>query len=472
MLIKTLGKQSLIYGTGHILTRLVTFLLLPVYTHIFTTEQYGTLSLAYAFIGFSMVFYRYGMDTALKKYSVQKNGESRKKHITVIILSQLITGLSISLLLYVFREPLAPIILGSTDTNWLSYIAIILFFDSIWNLPMLLLRSEQRPIIYVSLSLLNVFVTMGLNIYFVIYLMKGVQGVFEANIVASGLIFLITLPIIYNRIDLQSFDKKIFKDVLLFALPFLPAGLFTMVMELSDRYLLEWLADTSAVGLYSAGKKLGMLGLVIIMGFNMGWTPYFLKRIKEKDARSDFSKITSIFLGILGFLILIVIMWIPSIMRFSIAGKSLIGSEFWSCEPIVSAILIGYFFFGVYVLQLPGIYKKEKTKWVPIFRVVGATIMLVAGYVLIPILNEIGAAYAVILAFIGMSITIFLVNNKSYKISYNWRAVFFPILFILISIQYSFSPEERLGVIMLYPLIWYSLIINNEERMALKSLIQ
>jgi O-antigen/teichoic acid export membrane protein len=135
---------------------------------------------------------------------------------------------------------------------------------------------------------------MGLNIYFVIYLMKGVQGVFEANIVASGLIFLITLPIIYNRIDLQSFDKKIFKDVLLFALPFLPAGLFTMVMELSDRYLLEWLADTSAVGLYSAGKKLGMLGLVIIMGFNMGWTPYFLKRIKEKDARSDFSKITSI----------------------------------------------------------------------------------------------------------------------------------------------------------------------------------
>jgi Na+-driven multidrug efflux pump len=160
------------------------------------------------------------MDTALMKYSVQKNGESRKKHITVIILSQLITGLSISLLLYVFREPLAPIILGSTDTNWLSYIAIILFFDSIWNLPMLLLRSEQRPIIYVSLSLLNVFVTMGLNIYFVIYLMKGVQGVFEANIVASGLIFLITLPIIYNRIDLQSFDKKIFKDVLLFALPF------------------------------------------------------------------------------------------------------------------------------------------------------------------------------------------------------------------------------------------------------------
>ena len=70
MSIKALGKQSLIYGIGTILTRLVTFLLLPVYTNVFAPEQYGIVSLAYAFTGFVIVFYRYGMDTALLKFYI------------------------------------------------------------------------------------------------------------------------------------------------------------------------------------------------------------------------------------------------------------------------------------------------------------------------------------------------------------------------------------------------------------------
>lgn len=472
MSIKSLGKQSLIYGFGHILARLVTFLLLPMYTHVFTPSQYGTISLAYAFIGFAMVLYRYGMDTALMKFSVQEDGKSRQNHITAIIISQFVTGIILSFMLHVFRDPLSWVVLGSANQEWISYIAIILFFDSIWNLPMLLLRSEERPVIYMSFSLLNVIMTMGLNIYFVIHLGKGVDGVFEANMIASGTIFILTLPILYNRIHIQSFNKGIIKKVLLFAIPFLPAGLFTMVMELSDRYLLEWLAGTSAVGLYSAGKKLGMLGLVIIMGFNMGWTPYFLKRVKEKDARSDFSKIATIFLGILGYLLLVVILWIPSIMRFSIAGKSLIGSEFWTCEPIVSAILIGYFFFGIYVLQLPGIYKEERTKWIPVFRLIGALIMIVSGYVFIPIYSEIGAAYSVILAFLGMSISIFIINNKTYKVPYNWLGIVFPLIFVVISTQFEFNTIERFGMIIVYPIVWFSFILNKDEKIGIKSLVQ
>ena len=82
MSIKILGKESLIYGTGHVLARLITFLLLPIYTHVFSPEEYGVVSLAYAFLGFSMMFYRYGMDTALLKYSVQKKGQDRDEYIS------------------------------------------------------------------------------------------------------------------------------------------------------------------------------------------------------------------------------------------------------------------------------------------------------------------------------------------------------------------------------------------------------
>ena len=73
MSIKSLGKESLIYGVGHVMARVVTFLLLPLYTHYFTPNQYGIISLSYAFTGFALIVYRYGMDTALMKYAVQEN---------------------------------------------------------------------------------------------------------------------------------------------------------------------------------------------------------------------------------------------------------------------------------------------------------------------------------------------------------------------------------------------------------------
>ena len=79
MSIKSLGKQSLVYGIGHVLARMITFLLLPLYTNKFTQEEYGAISLAYAFMGFALIVYRYGMDTALMKFSVQTKGKERER---------------------------------------------------------------------------------------------------------------------------------------------------------------------------------------------------------------------------------------------------------------------------------------------------------------------------------------------------------------------------------------------------------
>ena len=240
MSIRNLGKQSLIYGVGHILARLITFLLLPLYTHTFKQDEYGALSLAYAFMGFALIIYKYGMDTALMKYSVQKQGAERNKYITVIIGSQLITGIFFTIILYGTRLYSAEYILGLDRPDWITYLAGILFFDSLWSLPMLILRSEERPIPFITFSLLNVILTMALNILFVVHWGQGIEGVFKANIIASGVIFFSSVPIIVKRIDLGSFEKEIFITVFKFAIPFLPAGIFTMIMELSDRYILEF----------------------------------------------------------------------------------------------------------------------------------------------------------------------------------------------------------------------------------------
>ena len=472
MSIRALGKQSLIYGIGHMMARLITFLLLPLYTHSFTQEEYGALSLAYAFMGFALILYRYGMDTALMKYSVQTSGQERTKHITVIIISQLITSIIFTAILYVSRFTIANLVLGIDRPDWMAFLAVILFLDSLWNLPLLILRSEEKAVPFIGFSLLNVVTTMVLNILFVVHWGYGIEGVFKANILASGIVFILSLPIVIQRIQLHAFNKKVFNKILHFALPFLPAGLFTMVMELSDRYLLEWLLGTADVGLYSAGKKMGMLGLTVVMGFNMGWTPYFLKRGKEEGAKIEFAKIATLFLGIMGYISVLVSVWVPEIMRLSVAGKTLIGPEFWDCEPVVSTILLGYFFFGTYVLQLPGVYMKEITNWVPIFRIMGAGTLIVSSMYLIPSFGLIGAAYGVVLAFIAMSSAIYFKTHSLYPVRYNWRGIVFPVVF-LAGIQAGIDGTwPKLAVSLLFPLLWYAIAITDQEKDGLLRLLR
>ena len=464
MSIKSLGKQSLVYGIGHVLARMITFLLLPLYTNKFTQEEYGAISLAYAFMGFALIVYRYGMDTALMKFSVQTKGKERTTYITTIILSQLFTGCVFTFLLYGSRNYSAIWVLGIDRPDWMAFLSIILFLDSLWNLPLLILRSEEKAIPYIFLSLVNVITTMVLNIIFVVYWEKGIEGVFLANIIASICLVFLSFPILLSRVKISTFNKKIFKKILHFSIPFLPAGVFTMVMELSDRYLLEWFLGTAEVGLYSAGKKMGMLGLTIVMGFNMGWTPYFLRRGKEVGARSEFSKVTTFFLGFMSYVCVIVSLWIGEFMQLSFQGKTLIGSQFWDSQPIVKSILFGYFFFGTYVIQLPGVYIKEITKWVPVFRIIGAITLIFTSIVFIPFLGFLGPAYGVVSAFLVMSIAIYIKTKQVYPVPYNWKGIAFPI-FCLIIIQIGIETILlKLIISILYPVCWYLFAVNKSEK--------
>lgn len=472
MSIRTLGKQSLIYGIGTILTRVVTFLLLPLYTNVFTTEEYGIVSLAYAFTGFVMIAYRYGMDSALMKYYIDAEGKNKKTYFTTIFSIQTFTSLVFSLFLFLTAGFFAPIFLGGEYKQLMQLVTIILFLDALWMLPMLILRADEKPRQYILYSLLNVILTMVFNIYLVVILKMGITGVLIGNIIASGGLLLVTLPIIVKNFNVKSISRSALQEVLKFGLPFFPAGIFTMIMELSDRYLLEWLAGTSTVGLYSAGNKLGMFGLLLVMGFNMGWTPYFLKKGKDDDAPQIFARISTYFLGLIGGLIVLISLWIDQLVRLRIGNATFFGEEFWTSTQVVPIILLGYYFFGLYVLQLPGVFMTKQTKWVPFFRGTGAVLAVLVNIILIPVFGIIGAATAKAIAFFGMSLTIFLFNQKYYPIPYLWRGILFPVVYLLIIIIVPMGLGVKIFVSILYPVLWLALIANHTERKQLMGLFK
>ncbi len=359
MSIKSLGSQSLIYGAGHVAARGVTFLLLPIYTNIFSLEDYGIISLIYTFLGFMNVVLHYGLDASLLKHYMPADSEERKTILSNAYGSFLITTILFSVLLIIFRNNVSGLLFGINLPNITLLVVGILFFDVLWSIHVLILRAEERPVYFSIISFLNVLSTLALNILFVIYLELGIYGVLLSNLITSGVIFLITFPIILKRSSIKSLSLKYWKKMMKFGVPFLPAGIFSMILELSDRYILRYLTDIETVGLYNAGYKLGLLILLIVMGFNMAWQPYFLK--KEKEERKYIADVTTLVFAVLGFFWILLLLWSDTMVKMKFGDFSFFGEQYWEATSIVPIIGLAYVFHAGYLIQLPGVYLDRKS---------------------------------------------------------------------------------------------------------------
>ena len=172
----------------------------------------------------------------------------------------------------------------------------------------------------------------------------------------------------------------------------------------------------------------------------------------------------------IGFVIFTTTIWISDLIRISINGSYIIGKEFWVAEKIVPVVLFGYFFFGTYVLQLPGIYANNITNWVPIFRAIGAISNISFNIILIPQYGVIGSAWATMLSFFIMSAAVFLKLNKSFNVKYNWLGVLFPILSMLVLLFDIKNMFLQFTMPIIYILVWNVIIVNNDEKKAIRGL--
>ena len=455
MSLKLLGKQSLIYGAGHVAARGVTFLLLPLYTNVFSLEDYGIISLIYTFLGFMSVILHYGLDASLLKHYVPAGREDRKTILSNAYFSFILTTTLFFIILVVFRNGISEILFGSSLSNITTMVAGILFFDVLWSIHVLLLRAEGRPIYFNIISILNVLLTLILNILFVVQLKLGIYGVLLGNLIASGCIFFITLPIILKRSSIKSLSLKYWKKMMKFGVPFLPAGIFSMILELSDRYILRYLTDIETVGLYNAGYKLGLLILLIVMGFNMAWQPYFLK--KEMEERKYIADVTTLFLAVLGFLWILLLLWSETMVKMKFGDFSFFGEQYWEAASIVPIIGLAYVFHAGYLIQLPGVYLLEKTGWIPWVRGLGALSNIILNFLFIPEYGITGAASATCLSFMLMVVIFYFINRSIFPILYQWRKLGIIIFTIGVIVLFHFNfvlvSNEKIVVCVFYPII-------------------
>jgi len=334
---------------------------------------------------------------------------------------------------------------------------IIIFLDTIWSIPMLALRAENRPRLFIFFSFLNVGVTLLCNLVFIIIFKMNIGSIFLSNLIASLIIFILVLPYIYQRFRFSSLSVVKWKTILSFALPFLPAGLFAMAMEVADRYILKLLTNLETVGVYNAGYKIGVLMLLIVNGFNMGWQPYFLE--KNFDSRSKiYPRINSIVLAILGFIWILLLFWTDDLIKTSFLGITFFGSDFFSSLNIIPWIGLSYFFYGFYHLQTPGVFLKNRPKYAAWTRLFGAFSNIGLCFLLIPIFGALGAAYATCISFGLMALSMFFINRYLIFVNLEYKSLI--IIFLLLTISYAaFSVYQDNSAVNLLIMFFYIAVI-------------
>lgn len=425
--LRSLTKESLIYGLAHILTRSVTFLLLPYYSYRLSAADYGELSLYYLFLAVAQTFYVYGLDIAyLRFYNLKDHGRTSAQVNGTALLAVALSSSVLCLLGLLFRDSLGSLLIQNPENADDVPIGIviclgILFFDTIGTFPFLRLRSENKPLSFSAQKIVNVVLNISLNVWMVGSLGLGVLGVLYANLIASFVTCALILPAFLRTCRFR-IDRVLFSDLLAFGLPNIPTYLFVMVVELADRKVLELFRGIEEAGLYSSGYKLGMFMGVVNAAFRFAWQPFFLKHANDPQAPRLYARTLTYYVAVASGLLLMLTLAVPPLLKFNfpIVGY-LISPSYWSGLVVFPIILAAHIFDGIYANLMVGIYLQKATRKLPFVTGVAAVFTVIANLLLVPTYGMLAAAWVTFFAFVIQALLLYLVVQRIYPIAYEWR---------------------------------------------------
>ena len=473
--ISGLARHSAIYAVGTVIQRLPGFLLLPVYTsfdYIPSQKDYGDYTIVYTFIAFMNFVYLYGMDSSMMRYFFLGE-KDRKTVFSSTFYFLLITSIASTALLAFFSADIAGVILKGPDYAPLIQLAgLVLLFDSLGNLPYLILRAEEKSVQFTVFKSSRFFLELLFNVLFVVILRLEVYGIFYTSLAASIINLLMMLPIIFRYLS-RRIDFALWKEMLLFGLPLLPNGIAFMTIEMIDRLIVPEYLGKEALASYAASYRFGTLLLFVITAFRNAWQPFFLKIANQEDARQIYARVLTYFVLGGGLLALGISYFIRDLLTFHFFGKFYIlnDASYWDGISIIPVILLSYLLYGMYVILTPGFYIKKESKYMILFTGSGALLNIVANIILLPLLNSFwGAAWATLISYFTMTLTIYLVANKIYPIPIEWGRLtkIFVLIIALLSLYYLFDMNLWLRVILMIAAVSYCIwgVLRPGERQS------
>ncbi len=433
--IKQLAGQTLWYGGSSIVARLINYLLTPLLTGLLTVADYGEMSMVYSFIPFMNIIFTYGMETAFFRF-VQNN--DKKEVYNTSSMSLIITSVFLSILLVLFRHPIASLLKVEAHPEYITLSALIIGFDALSTIPFAKLRLDGKPRKFAFIKIVGIIVN-----FICVYVFLGVLpklldknphhwiGTFYHKEWAVGYVFVANLfqsivTLLFLSRELLGFklkiDKALWKTMILYGIPLILAGFAGMINETFDRIMLGWWAPAATeeaakvqVGIYSACYKLSILITLAVQAFRMGAEPFFFKQSTSENATRTYARVMKFFV------ITICIMFLAVVLYLDIWKQFIRNPKMWVGLKVVPILLLANMFVGIYY-NLSIWYKLgNKTIAGAYITLIGAAVTIIINYLFVPHYSYMACAWATFLAYGSMMVVSYVWGQKEYRVPYAWK---------------------------------------------------
>lgn len=446
--IKSLVKDTAIYGLSSIVGRFLNWLLVPLYTSVFLPEQYGVVTYLYAIVAIGLIILTYGMETAFFRFA---NREDTKDPMEVYSTTLIALGTSSTLfflLLLAFLDPISSVLHCSDHPSYVWMLGLTLAIDAFSCIPFSFLRYKEKAIRFATLKLINIGINISLNLFFLVlcpWLWEndpgliawfydpsfGVGYIFMANLIASAVTLVMLCPS-FIGIPFR-FNRQMLNRMLLYAYPLLILGLAGIMNQNLDKIFLPHLFPSKDIamqelGIYGACGKIAIVMMMFTQAFRFAYEPFIFAQNRQRGAsKTQAYRDAMKYFIIFAFFIFLAVMFYMPVLKYFISPK------YFSGLKVVPIIMMADIFFGVF-FNLSVWYKiTDRTIWGTWFSLIGLVIIVAVNFIFVPIYGYIACAWAALACYGSMMVLSYFVGKAKHPIGYDLpNAAFYFVLTMIL----------------------------------------
>ncbi len=429
--LKSLTKDTAIYGLSSIIGRFLNYLLVPLYTDAITKASggYGVITNIYAYTALLLVILTYGMETTFFRFA-NKSEEDPKKVYATILLSVGTTSLLFVIFVFIFLSPISAAMGYADHPSYVWVMAMVVAIDDFQCIPFVYLRYQKKPMKFAALKLLFVVLNITLNLIFFLLLpalyktYPDVIGHIYDPSVGAGYAFYINLactaPItffFYKELTgfKYTFDKQLMHRMMRYSWPILVLGIAGILNQTADKIMFPYIykgndAHTQ-LGIYGAASKIAMIMAMITQAFRYAYEPFVFGKAEDKNNRETYAKAMKYFL-IFTLLAFLVVVGYMDILRY------IIHRDYWEGLQVVPIVMAAEIMMGVY-FNLSFWYKLiDKTIWGAYFSGIGCIVLVAINIIFVPRYGYMACAWAGFAGYATAMTLSYIIGQKKYPIAY------------------------------------------------------
>ena len=459
----TIFKDTAIYGLSSIIGRFLNYLLVPLYTAQFSAASgaYGIITNIYAYVALAMVLLTFGMETTYFRFTNKTHTDSETVYGTTLITVGSIS-LVFAVLVLLLLSPISQLMGYGDHPDYVGVMAVTIAIDSFLCIPFAHLRQQRKAIKFAALKLLNIMVTILLNlIYFYFMDGKDVGYVFYINL-ACTVMLAVCLITEYTGFRWK-LDKVLLRNMLSYSWPILILGIAGILNQTADKMLFPYIYEGSdmraQLGIYGACSKIAMIMAMITQAFRFAYEPIVFAGVKDKDQHEMYTKTMKFFIifTLLAFLIVVGYM---DLLKYIVRNP-----DYWVGLKVVPIVMAAEIMMGIY-FNLSFWYKIiDKTIWGAIFSGIGCAVLLAVNIIFVPKYGFMACAWGGFAGYGVAMLASYFVGQKYYPLKYPIKeivlyVVLAYVLFRLMDLSVDWPMIGRLAFNTLLILIFVAVIVK------------